>query len=118
MPDATDEHPLFGLWDEADDWRLSRRSFALLGELMKRDDLPPLNWTVTKWSVVGEPDTVLSHAAKRHAVQAWADALNLRVREHQCQGYARLSAGGKRAAVNGEVGLSFFVDLYDDEAAR
>ena len=105
-------------WEEADDWRLSRRSFALLGELMKRDDLPPLNWTATKWSVVGEPDAILSHAAKRHTVQAWADALNLRVCEHQRQGYVRLSAGGKRAASNGEVGLSFFVDLYDAEAAR
>ncbi|MEO5874621.1 MAG: hypothetical protein ABIQ26_06435, partial [Streptosporangiaceae bacterium] len=107
---------LFGAFDADDAWRMTRRSYVLLGELMKRTDLPPLEWSISKWSVQGKPDHIESNTTKRLEVEAWAQAMGFRVREWQCQGYTRLFAGGKRPVGSREVGLSFCADLYDEPA--
>lgn len=101
---------LLGPWTDKDDLRLQRRSHALLGELLQRDDLPVVPWRVSTWSLTA---TVTDTNGGRPVVEAWAAALGLEIKTHKHADHDRVIAVGKVKDPHGHpVEVGIWTDVY------
>jgi hypothetical protein len=102
-----------GPWDNRDSLRLQRRSYALLGTFLRRDDLPVLEWVVSQWSLTAKV-TPTDGINQWDVVEAWATALGLQVQTHAFADFARVAAVGKLDGEGGHVEVGIIADIYGD----
>lgn len=97
-------------WTNEEKLRMQRRSYALLGEFLKRD-LPMVRWEVGQYALAAKVDYL--DGDQRVIVETWAAALGLSVDVHTLNDHVRVFAAAKVDAPCGrQVQVAIWADIY------
>ena len=102
--------------------RWQRQAVTILSHLLDRaatEHLPVLSWTIgDAGATLAGRSHAIPDADRGPAIQAWAAALGLDVREHSHGGMTTLTAHGKQMSLAGTwASVTVTADVWDDEDA-